>query len=604
MRWTSRLPGAAACAGVVLSAAFPALARDIHVATTGSDAAAGSKARPYRTVSKAAAAAQPGDTVTVHAGTYREWVKPARGGESDTKRIVYRAAPGEEVVIKGSERVTSWVREDGGVWRAEIPNETFGAYNPFALNISGEWLEYGGWHHRGNVYLDGEALAEQETPDAVRGKPMTWFAKVEGKTTVWANVGDADPNEKLAEINVRESVFMPDVTGLSYITVDGFHFAHSAENWQPPGLQTQMGLIGPRGGKRWIIENCSVTHARCVGVVLGHAEGVNYGDIDAFGDHVVRRNVIRRCGQAGIAGQKGATRSLIEGNFIEDTNDRREFGGWETAAIKFHESVDTVIRGNLIRGVRRQKCGAYGIWMDWANQGTRISGNVIYDIEESTLYIEMNHGPILIDNNVLIGASVRNFGSEGNIYAHNLFVDSAFFSVPEPSRSSQHYQPHTRRHTGGRPGIVQDERWFNNLFIRGGLDKLAKAPGYEADGNVYLEGAAKSAFGDEHSTVDPFVTEFRREDAPRGVAVTFTVNDAPRRVKATRVDAARVGVLPTAGQTLEDRHGAKIGVDTDLFGAKRKTIVPGPLADLPPGPVTIAWPPENRSDQPNAPQRR
>ena len=33
---------------------------------------------------------------------------------------------------------------------------------------------------------------------------------------------------------------------------------------------------------------------------------------------------------------------------IEHANYRREFGGWETAAIKFHNSVDTVIEGNLI----------------------------------------------------------------------------------------------------------------------------------------------------------------------------------------------------------------------------------------------------------------
>ena len=38
-------------------------------------------------------------------GTYRERINPARGGESDEKRIVYRAAPGEKVEIKGSEEL-------------------------------------------------------------------------------------------------------------------------------------------------------------------------------------------------------------------------------------------------------------------------------------------------------------------------------------------------------------------------------------------------------------------------------------------------------------------------------------------------------------------
>src|SRR5581483_10186307 len=51
---------------------------------------------------------QPGDTVLVHAGEYREWVQPRRGGLSATRRITYQAAPGEHVVVKGSERVTGW----------------------------------------------------------------------------------------------------------------------------------------------------------------------------------------------------------------------------------------------------------------------------------------------------------------------------------------------------------------------------------------------------------------------------------------------------------------------------------------------------------------
>jgi len=78
----------------------------LHVAVDGTDDADGSAERPLRTINRAAAIAQPGDTVLVHAGEYREWVKPRRGGLSDTRRITYEAAAGEHVVIKGSERIT------------------------------------------------------------------------------------------------------------------------------------------------------------------------------------------------------------------------------------------------------------------------------------------------------------------------------------------------------------------------------------------------------------------------------------------------------------------------------------------------------------------
>jgi hypothetical protein len=113
------------------------LTTDLHVSTTGSDRADGSVERPFRTINHAAQLAQPGDTVIVHAGEYREWVRPRYGGLSDQRRITYTAAPGEHVVIKGSEPATSWQLVDGTVWRTIVPNTLFGDFNPFAEEIDG-----------------------------------------------------------------------------------------------------------------------------------------------------------------------------------------------------------------------------------------------------------------------------------------------------------------------------------------------------------------------------------------------------------------------------------------------------------------------------------
>jgi hypothetical protein len=206
------------------------------------------------------------------------------------------------------------------------------------------------------------------------------------------------------------------------------------------------------------------------------------------------------------------------------------------------------------------------------------------------VFLEMNHGPILVDNNVLIGQGVRS-NSEGSVFAHNLFVDCAFAMVSDTGRSSEFYKPHTREAVGRRHGIPQDDKWLNNIFIRRGLDRVKKATGYESDYNVFLEGARKSTFGDEHSLVDPQVTESRREDKPRGVILSFNVNDAALRVRCPRVSAELVGVFPTVGQTIEDRDGRPITVDIDLGGKRRTRPTPGPLANLKPGRNTIVWSP-------------
>ena len=564
-------------------------AREIHVAKTGSDSASGSQASPFLSINKAASIAQPGDAVTVHAGTYREWIKPPRGGTGDSNRITYRAATGEKVLVKGSERITSWKQQGSGIWQVELPNSFFGDYNPYALNVSGGWLNYGKWYHRGDVYLNGEAFYEKQTAEEVNKAEQSWHCQADEEVTIIrANFGKANPNTNLAEINVRESIFMPQITGLKYITVDSFHFMHAAANWAPPVLELQTGAVGTRMGKHWIIQNCTITNARCVGIILGHAPGADYSDIDAFGDHIIRNNIIRRCGQAGIAGQKGATRSIILGNLIEDTNYRKEFGGWETAAIKFHNSVDTVIRGNLIRGVFHQEQGAFGIWIDYANQGIRITGNVIYDTQAATVFLEMNHGPTLVDNNILIGENVRS-NSEATVFAHNLFVDCGYQYNPDTNRRSAYYTPHTTKSVGTKTGTAQDEKWFNNIFIRQGLDDVKDAPGYASDYNIFLEGAGKSSFGDEHSIVDPFVTGFTHESRPLSVTIKFSMNDASSRLKGPWVDAELVGTFSTVGQTIEDRSGKSIRVNTDINGKKLAKPIAGPLANIQQGKNTFEW---------------
>src|SRR4051812_50022398 len=77
-----------------------------HVATTGSDSSEGSQNQPLRTINRAAELAQPGDTVVVHEGVYREWVRPRRGGLSDQRRVTDEAPAGGDVAIKGPEQGT------------------------------------------------------------------------------------------------------------------------------------------------------------------------------------------------------------------------------------------------------------------------------------------------------------------------------------------------------------------------------------------------------------------------------------------------------------------------------------------------------------------
>ena len=143
-------------------------AKEYHVAKAGNDENNGTLESPLLTIQAAANIARPGDVIIVHEGVYRERINPPRGGTSDDKRIVYRAAEGENVEIKGSEIIKNWVKFKGTVWKVAIPDSLFGLYNPYKDLIHGDWFaDKGRIHHTGEVYMNGKSFWEMEILERV-----------------------------------------------------------------------------------------------------------------------------------------------------------------------------------------------------------------------------------------------------------------------------------------------------------------------------------------------------------------------------------------------------------------------------------------------------
>ena len=106
-----------------------------HVSKKGSRKASGTDKDPFLTIQQAADILQPGDSVIVHEGVYREWVKPNHGGISENRRITYMAAEGEHVEITGAEQIDDWQHVEGTVYKTTIPNDRFGSYSPYNTRI-------------------------------------------------------------------------------------------------------------------------------------------------------------------------------------------------------------------------------------------------------------------------------------------------------------------------------------------------------------------------------------------------------------------------------------------------------------------------------------
>jgi len=479
-----------------------------------------------------------------------------------------------------------------------------------------------------------------EDPDRTR---YVWYAEVgEDATTLWANFQGADPNAELVEINVRRSVFYPVEHHLDYITVRGFELAHAATPWAPPTAD-QPGLIGPNWAKGWIIEDNVIHDAKCSAVSLGKeaSTGNNYStsrgdkpgyqyqlesvfaarqigwDREHIGSHIVRRNTIFDCGQNGVVGHLGAIFSTIEDNHIHHIGTKRQFYGYEIGGIKLHAAVDVQILHNRIH-----HC-TLGTWLDWQTQGTRVSRNLYY-ANTRDLFVEVSHGPYMVDHNILASPVALEIFSQGGAFVNNL-ICGALRLEPVLDRATPYHRPHSTLIAGYSAIFGGDDRYIGNLFLGGDADRAFK-PGSDGhrlasygtcgyDGcpasfadyidhlnqrvgdhqrffglkqpayihhNAYAEGA--KAYGHER---EPLVVE-----APVSVKV---VDEGDRvYLDAAIPDTLGVGVLPmVTGDDLprvrfpdadfEEPDGSPLTLHSDLLGQRKqvgRTYPVGPLATL------------------------
>lgn len=371
----------------------------------------GSQKHPYKFIQSAADLAQAGDIVVVYPGIYRENVNPKNSGTLE-QRIIYKSVEPHKAIISGAERVTTWKQVNKNVWKICIPNSYFLERNPYVTKVFGDWFDNRNLAHTGEVYLNNRALYEVNSLTKVENPKRntkswhpedticTWYTtqdETSNSTIIWANFQGKNPNQENVEINVRKSCFYPQREGINYITLSGFKITKAATQWAPPTAY-QEGMVGPHWSKGWIIEDCDLSHSKCAGITLGKYlqpnndnkwsklkykdgtqterdavcqatyEGWNKKNI---GSHIIRRNIIHDCGQAGIVGHLGAIFSKICDNEIYNINICQNLNGAEIAGIKLHAAIDVIIRHNYIHDCTR------GLWLDWQAQGTRITQNIL-----------------------------------------------------------------------------------------------------------------------------------------------------------------------------------------------------------------------------------
>jgi len=481
--------------------------RELHVNQNDSnalDSNDGSAEAPFRTINAAAQAATVGDRILVHGGTYRETIKPARGGESADKMISYETFGDDEVFVKASVVATDFVKSEGWilsigrwgapapdsvkVWATELNPEDFKGYNPFcAVNVLHDraFLGFEGTdptpylNRRGMVFVDNVPMRQVQLYCDLTANDNTYWVDTNGQTVHFRLKNDDDPKNHLIELTCREQCFVP-AQFLSYIRVKGFTFAHASMGAPVP----QRGAISCSRGHHFIIEDCVVDWSNAVGIDTGNecwTRPTLEGKIHGY--NVIRRTTIKDAGVCGIAGMI-AENTLIEDCLFANTGWQGMEGAWESGGIKLHHSKHSLIRRNIFRDCYR--CD--GIWLDYGNKNDRITGNLFLNGNHNRehIYLECNRDShIMIDNNILWGAEgwcgwdmpgrgemdgwhdthdtskrdgygIYLEGTDETYIFNNLIGNcnaAGFFGRPVARRMSE-----------GRGGSNRDARVFNNIF--------------------------------------------------------------------------------------------------------------------------------------------
>lgn len=640
----------------------------------------GSPARPFRRIDDAARVAVAGDEIVVAPGVYREKVTPRHAGRADAP-IVYRSEEPLGAVITGAEPLSGWEKFKDDTWVRRVDNGLFGDYNPFATRVCGDWYFAPAIRHTGAVFLDDKMMYEADSlddclagaadPCAWNAEESTWkwYSEQDGNETVlYANFHGLDPNARKVEITARRNCFMPEENGVDYITVSGFDINKAATTWAPPAAY-QDGMIGPHWAKGWIIEDCEIWGSRCCGISLGkyrdpendmyfytkHVKSPTQMERDAVcrgqyhgwlkenvGHHTVRRCHIHHCEQTGIVGRMGAVFSTIEDCHIHHVCTSQQLGGAETAGIKLHAAIDVTIRRNHIHDC------IMGVWLDWEAQGARVSQNLMYNNQRPEglaqargamfncdVFIEVGHGPTLIDDNVLLSASSVIMPSEGIACVHNLMcggfglINSGVDSVVNGQREPR-YTPYHIRHRTEVAGFMTilhgDDRIYNNIFVQRrpvadatktpqdcdypvvGTAPFDIFPSYEewisnfmmdrepdmgalaqyhfghlpawVEGNAYFNGATVSKH-EKGGFVNPDARITVELDACDGrPALKTNLYEYLRDFRCGIVTTETLGRAFEPDQPFENPDGTPITFDRDYFGGHRGAeALPGPFAD-------------------------
>ncbi|MBN1672468.1 MAG: right-handed parallel beta-helix repeat-containing protein [Kiritimatiellae bacterium] len=268
-----------------LPAAVVCRAATYHVSPAGQDERtpqqAASAGTPWRSVAKAAQAAQPGDRVVLLPGVYREGGIVIGNSGTETAPVVFSAQPG--AILSGGTRLARWLRLEGEIYRSDpvdmAPFEAAKSYPTILLE--------------GGVFLNQDHGQRVET---LKPGSCLW-QKQERRWLVWCRAG-GDPARREIELpTLGEGIIVG--KGVRHLVFEGLDLRH----YNVTALRVEKGAgdivfrncrFGDSTRKLLQIQGDHIRVERCRFRQSG-STGLQFGGPGAFAG-VVRDCVAVQCG--------------------------------------------------------------------------------------------------------------------------------------------------------------------------------------------------------------------------------------------------------------------------------------------------------------------
>ncbi|HPZ75319.1 MAG TPA: hypothetical protein PK723_05885, partial [Candidatus Pacearchaeota archaeon] len=251
-----------------------------------------------------------------------------------------------------------------------------------------------------------------------------------------------------------------------------------------------------------------------------------------------------------------------------------------------------------------------GLWLDWQAQGTRVSKNLFYQ-NTRDLYVEVSHGPYVIDHNILASEYSIDNMAQGGAYINNLICGKVN-QQKVLNRSTPYHFPHSTKVAGYACVYGGDDRFYNNIFIgeteienvgtshyanyttsldeyikkvhekHGDLEtfELVEQPVY-IDNNAYFNGAEPFEKENCKLVEEDFDPKFKIIDNGEEVYLSCSLPDTFEKIQGKIHSTSTLERVRIVDAEFDCPNGKDLILDTDFFDKPKTEKHPlGPIMSL------------------------